>query len=114
MTQALCFFCGAIKFGALCPCETCGQGATGDIFLDITFSDHHYAVQTLEEFGVIIQEINQRTDDAKTRFWTFMVYVATHHPDILTVALPDEVWVRADEILGQCTLPTVTLRRPFC
>ncbi|MCS7031280.1 MAG: hypothetical protein NZL92_07105 [Gloeomargarita sp. SKYG116] len=113
MTLALCFHCGGIKFGALCPCEHCGVGATSDISLDIVFSDHHYAVETLEEFGAVIREINRHTTDPMTRFWAFIAYVATYHPSILAAEMPEEMRARVENILRQCTLPTVTLRPTY-
>ena len=39
MTQALCLHCGEIKFGALCPCPQCQADSTGNVDLDIAFSD---------------------------------------------------------------------------
>jgi hypothetical protein len=55
MTDALCFNCVAIKFGALCPCFECGAPASGQMNLDIAFSDHHFSRHTLEEFGEVIK-----------------------------------------------------------
>jgi len=39
MSLALCFNCGNVKFGALCECDKCGIASTGDMDLDILFSD---------------------------------------------------------------------------
>ncbi len=60
--------------------------------LDIAFSDHHYDVETLKEFGGIIRAIHSASDDPPTRFWAFMHYVSEHHPGILKVNLKPEVF----------------------
>ena len=38
MTMALCFNCGDIKFGAICPCPKCQAESSGDMELDIRAS----------------------------------------------------------------------------
>ena len=48
MTWALCLNCGEKKFGAICPCPSCQAESTGDINLDIAFSDHHMSVETIK------------------------------------------------------------------
>lgn len=112
MTTALCFHCGSTKFGALCPCPECHQGPTGNIQLDITFSDHHYSVATLESFGSVIRAIARQTGDQELRFWCFLRYVTDHHPDILQVKLEPELEARTGMLLEQLSLPPITLRKP--
>ena len=80
MTWALCFNCGSTKFGALLPCPECQAASTGDISLDIAFSDHHMAVESLEEFGAVVRAIRQVCEDDQLRFWSFIYYVSTRHP----------------------------------
>jgi len=46
VTWALCLNCGEVKFGAICPCPKCNVESTGDMNLDIAFSDHHMAKET--------------------------------------------------------------------
>jgi hypothetical protein len=50
MTIAICFACGAIKFGALCPCETCKATpkSEDEIAVSLLLSDHHMPIPDLE------------------------------------------------------------------
>jgi len=111
MTMALCFGCGEVKFGALCPCPRCQLTSTGNVTLDIAFSDHFYTVETLEEFGAVVREIHSVTTDGSTRFWCFIHYVSTNHPSILQAAPPAELRTAVEDALRGLTLPNVTLRR---
>lgn len=110
MTMALCFRCGSIKRGALCPCPACKEEPTGKPALDIAFTDHYLAVETLREFGAVMKEIEAHANDPTERFWAFVEYVSTQHPSVLTVDIAPESKVRLVEILKQCRLPSVTLR----
>ena len=60
MTWALCLTCGDVKFGAICPCPNCGVSSTGNMQLDIAFSDHHLSRRTLDELGAVVAEIGRR------------------------------------------------------
>ena len=53
MTIAICFACGAIKFGALCPCEKCGTTpkSEDEIAVSLLMSDHHMSVADLESLS---------------------------------------------------------------
>jgi len=110
MTMALCFSCGEIKFGAICPCPKCQVSSCGDMGLDIAFSDHHYDVETLKEFGNVIRAIQPACDDPPTRFWAFIHYISEHHPSILKVDLKPESRIKVDNVLRRVVLPQVTLR----
>jgi hypothetical protein len=110
MTDALCFFCGHIKFGALCPCGTCGAPAHPDMQLNITFSDHYMARPTLEELGAVIQTINGSVPDPAIRFWTFLEYVSTEHSGVLQIKLKGEDATRIPALLASLTLPPVEMR----
>src|SRR3989442_9134470 len=109
MTMALCFNCGDIKFGAICPCPKCQVKSSGDMGLDIAFSDHNYDVETLKEFGSVIRAIHSATDEPPTRFWAFIHYVSEHHPSILKVDLKPEMQARVTEVLRSVVLPLVTV-----
>ncbi len=111
MTMALCFNCGELKLGALCPCPKCHVNSSGDMGLDIVFSDHHYHVDTLKEFGAVIRTIHAATNDPATRFWAFIQYVSEHHPDILKVALKPADQAKAAEVLRGVAFPPVKLRK---
>jgi hypothetical protein len=110
MTWALCFSCGATKFGAICPCPECTVSSTGDMSLDIAFSDHHLAVETLREFGAVVRSIHRVCEDGTLCFWSFIHYVSTNHPDLLGVNLPPEQRQRCEEVIAQAAPPPVTVR----
>ena len=110
MTWALCLSCGEIKFGAICPCPKCQVSSTGDMSLDITFSDHRMAKKTLEELGGVVAAIHRASSDDELCFWTFIRYVSLHHSSILGVDLKSDVREKCDSLLKQLALPPVTLR----
>ncbi len=110
MTWALCLNCGELKFGAFCECEQCGISSTGDMQLDIAFSDHFYEVETLKELGSVVKEIHTHSEDPVTCFWAFISYVSSNHPTILSAELSGDIKIKVEELLRQCTMPSVTLR----
>jgi hypothetical protein len=91
MTQALCLNCGEIKFGALCPCPQCQAGSTGNVDLDIAFSDFCIREDILRELGEFLQVIRFRSNDDELVFWTFLHYISQRHPHILKMTLPDDM-----------------------
>jgi len=105
MTFALCFNCGDTKFGALNPCPSCSAPATGDINLDIAFSDHHIPKDGLEKLGEVVAAIKKQSDDQELCFWTFIHYVSLNHPSVLGVDLKSDVQAKADVIPARLTLP---------
>ena len=110
MTWALCFNCGEVKFGAICPCPKCDVKSTGDVILDIAFSDHNMTKGSLEDFGKVVAAIHAESDDAELCFWTFIRYISLNHSSILGVELEPEVAEKCDLILSQISLPAVTLK----
>jgi hypothetical protein len=113
MTQALCLNCGETKFGAICPCPSCGVESTGDMNLDIAFSDHHMAVETIEEFGEVVRSIRRVCEDDRLRFWSFIFFVSSDHPDILQVELDPEAAGRCAEVLARANPPPVVVRESW-
>src|SRR5438128_1785505 len=111
MTWALCFHCGATKFGAICPCPECQTASTGDMSLDIAFSDHHLSEETLKAFGEVIRAIRRACDDDELCFWSFICYVSKHHADILHVDLSSDVEVKCGKILARANPPSVTVEK---
>jgi hypothetical protein len=109
MTLALCLTCGARKHGAMNPCTHCGAEATGDHNLDRAFSDHYMGSATIVDFGRVIQQINGASDDQSVRSWTFMHYISTHYPDILSVPLPGDLADAVVALFDQLNLPIVTV-----
>lgn len=112
MTWALCFNCGQIKFGALCPCPICQVSSCGDVELDILFSDHHLARTTLEELGAVVALLREATDDAELRFAAFLYYVTHNHPELLDVTFTLDGEAKIEALLADLDLPSVTIRRP--
>ncbi len=110
MTIALCFHCGGTKFGALNPCASCQGGATGNLALDIAFSDHHLHVDTLKEFGAVLKVLRNASSNQDLCRWAFLHYVSTHHNSILSVALSPERAGDVEALLRRVILPEVTLR----
>ena len=109
MTMALCFNCGHTKFGALLPCSECGAGSTGNMGLDIAFSDHHMSGGTIEGFGNVIRAINRVCEDHSLRARSFIRYVSNEHSDILTMDVPPDEAAQCDEVLKRAQPPKVTV-----
>jgi hypothetical protein len=107
MTTALCCYCGDTKFGAFCPCGSCGAAASGDQGLDILFSDHRMPVRTLKDFGGIIKRLSAHCEDPEIRFWAFLSYVAEHPSDLMDATPPPELADAVSELLGTVDLPTI-------
>ena len=110
MTWALCLNCGEVKFGAICPCPKCNVESTGDMNLDIAFSDHHMAKETLRELGGVVAALHEASADDELCFWAFIRYISLHHSSILGVELKPEVQSKCDALLEQTRLPDVTMR----
>lgn len=53
MTVAVCFKCGAIKFGAFLPCKGCGARPRSDdeVVVSVWMSDHHFSRAELDRMG---------------------------------------------------------------
>jgi len=109
MTMALCFTCGHVKFGAIVACPECRINSTGDMGLDILFSDHHMAESTLAQFGQIVKLINRNTEDPQVRFWTFMHYVTLNHSDLLSAGLPEEIAEQVKSVYASLEFPPVEI-----
>ena len=107
MTWALCFSCGHIKHGAICPCPKCAIRSTGDTEIDILFSDHFMALSTLKQFGQVVNIINKHTDNNEERFWTFLYYISETHSDILKVDLPAPIAPQIQRLYPELEFPPV-------
>lgn len=53
MTHAICVRCGAMKFGCLLPCKTCGQVPRSgrQMAYSYLFSDHYFDLPQLQEWS---------------------------------------------------------------
>jgi len=109
MTWALCFQCGATKFGAICPCPECSVATTGDMNLDIAFSDHNMSKKTLEQFGEVVRAIHRVCDDDQLCFWTFIHFISTRHSNILGVDMPPDRSAHCARILEKANPPAVVV-----
>ena len=109
MTMALCLNCGDTKFGAICPCPACGVSSTGDMNLDIAFSDHHMSVATIGAFGAVVRALRAVCPDDPERFWAFIHYVSANHPGVLRVEMPAEQMARLQALVELANPPPVTV-----
>ena len=107
MTTALCTNCGNLKFGAYLSCEKCGCGSTGNMDLDMAFTDHYVTERTLREFGQVVQTLRFSAKDEATAFWAFMKYVSEQYPEIIIAVVPLKYQKEADAILDRTQLPEV-------
>lgn len=108
MTWAMCLNCGGIKCGALVPCDACSSPATGNLTLDIAFTDHRIPREKLLELGAVVSEIHRVCDDKSLCLWTFLQYVSLHHPAILEINLKDDAKQAAAGVLAQLQLTGVS------
>jgi uncharacterized membrane protein YhaH (DUF805 family) len=53
MTEAVCFKCGGLKWGAFSDCESCGARprSDDDLMLSLSFTDHYFDQSGLEQIG---------------------------------------------------------------
>ena len=112
MTWALCLNCGEVKFGAICPCPKCQVASTGDMSLDIAFSDHFLSKTMLEDLGQVVKTIHSASSDEELCFWTFIRYISVDHSSILSVKLDPEMQTQCDQLLQQVDLPPVGENSP--
>lgn len=109
MTAALCLHCGEIKFGAICQCPVCGGGSTGDIGIDVAFSDHRIGRRSLESFGALIKQLRAAAQDDDLSACAFLWYISENHPEILTVTFPSEVLERVQRFVEGLSLPKIAI-----
>lgn len=70
MTQAVCFQCGHIKFGAFAPCDQCqARPQTDDeMIISLAMTDHYFDQATLETMREYILEHGHAPDlDPKSK-----------------------------------------------
>jgi hypothetical protein len=81
--------------------------------LDIAFSDHHLSEDTLTAFGAVVASIRRVCADDQLRFWSFIHYVATRHPDILGVTMPAEQSERCEAVVASANPHPVTVEESW-
>lgn len=104
MSLALCFNCGNVKFGALCECDKCSIASTGNIELDILFSDWNFSEDNLTKFGNIVADIQQNTNNNSLAFWTFLKFISNEYPSILSIDLKENITKEVEELLERLQL----------
>jgi hypothetical protein len=109
MTWAMCLSCGEIKGGALIPCSKCEAPATGNLALDLAFSDHRTPREKLLELGLVVSEIHRICEDQALCLWTFLQYVTLHHPTILEIDLKDDAKDAVEKVLSRLNIPPLSV-----
>ncbi|MEI7931734.1 MAG: hypothetical protein WCI21_01575 [Alphaproteobacteria bacterium] len=69
MTQAVCFKCGAIKFGAFTACKSCDgtPQSDEDLIMSLAMTDHYFDEKTLQQMGDDIRAGKKLTLHEETR-----------------------------------------------
>ena len=69
MTQAVCFNCGEIKFGAFVECTSCGvrPRTHNDFVLSLAMTDHHFKMDTMLQMSQSIKDGRPPHLDETTR-----------------------------------------------
>jgi hypothetical protein len=111
MTVALCLNCGGTKPGALCPCPACGAASTGNMGLDTAFSDRRMSPATLAGFGAVVRAIRRVCGDDERRFWAFVHYAATRHPEVLGADLTEGHRRACEAVVEWADPPPVAFER---
>ncbi len=121
----LCLRCGILKpqspvsagiTALLEPCGRCGS-ASSDATLEMTFSDATMPKEQLQFFASVFQAIQAATDDGVAIFWSFLRYVSSHYPQLLSRTVPDIHTERVEAVYRRVQWPapvghTAGLSRP--
>jgi hypothetical protein len=69
MTQAVCFQCGDLKWGAFSHCRGCGAFPNTDdeFIVSLAFTDHHFDPEKLRQIGLSIKQGQSPRLDDETR-----------------------------------------------
>jgi hypothetical protein len=111
MTLALCLFCGSFKMGALVPCPHCGRGPTGELALDISFTDHYYPPETLKALSGNLRLIHAVAPTPELALWCFLDFVAEHN-SWLRVNIPGHLKPQIKTLRDAVPLPPIVLQPP--
>jgi len=112
-SQALCFNCGDLHFGALNACDKCGfQPDVENFTLWTTFSDHFMSPPMLKFFGNNMKQIANETPDFEERIWVFFQYIKDSYPgmgiiDSTSFKLPSQYKDRVPQLLEKLKLPVM-------
>jgi hypothetical protein len=91
--------CGELKFGALGPCELCGQEPPNES-LAVQFSDHFWSEDVLSQMGGAVKTISSSIDEPGLRLLAFICYVAHRFPDRLGGSVEPETMVIVQAMLA--------------
>jgi len=112
MTIALCFACGELKRGALCPCVACDAETDADERLAISYSDHYLSVDVLKRFGRVIADLRTAFPDASAteRRLALDIFLYEHMPERFRPRQPKDAsrMDRARAMLDAVELPKIT------
>ena len=69
MTQAVCFQCGEIKFGAFVLCPLCNARPSEDeeLILSLAMTDHYFDLATMKQIGAAVKDGKPPHLDEKSR-----------------------------------------------
>jgi len=69
MTQAVCFSCGEMKFGAFTACKQCGKLPRTDdeLVLSLAMTDHYFKLDTMLQMGQSVKDGHPPHLDETTR-----------------------------------------------
>ncbi len=85
MTTALCLNCGALKFGALCPCPECDAETCGNREYDLFFTDHLFTVDFLAVLSEDFRDFRKFDGDDQTRLAAFLIFAAEYAPEDIRI-----------------------------
>jgi hypothetical protein len=109
----LCLRCGSLKPQSplsagvpalLEPCDRCGS-ASSDATLEMKFSDATMPKEQLQFFASVFQAIRAATDDEVAVFWSFLRYVSSHYPQLLSRTVPGIHKKRVEAVYGRVQWP---------
>ena len=92
MTEAVCFNCGEMKFGAFVDCPTCGvkPETDDDLAVSLALTDHYLDMATLEQLGLSIKSGKPPCldDDIKEEFLRNIAEFKKTRLGLLTIGAP--------------------------
>lgn len=74
--------------------------------LNAALSGHHLPLEAVEKFGEVVTEINSHCEAPDLRYWTFIHFVSSNFPFIVSARLDAKIKAKAEAILDGLTLPS--------
>lgn len=104
--NSLCLDCGQLKVPHSRKCEHCGAIPTRRMGLNRALTNKYLPLEAVEKLGEVIMEINFRCDDPGLRYWTFIHFVSSTLPFVVSARLHPDLKAIAEEILDGLSLPS--------